>query len=79
MIFRKKDGNLCEKNILSYHSDTQYYKEIKAIFDLIHNSNYQNPGQCHETLMCPKYNESLRSIENALNKVGVTTEVNISQ
>ena len=76
MIFRKKDGNLCEKNILDYHSDTQYYKEIKAIFDLIHNSN---PGQCQETLMCPKYNESLRSIENALNKVGITTEVNISQ
>ena len=69
MLFRKKDGNLCEKNILDFNTDTQYYNEIKDMFDLIQKSNYSNQDGINQQNDTPKYVESLVCIENALNKV----------
>jgi len=69
MLFRKKDGNLCEKNILDFNTDSQYYNEIKNMFDLIHKSNYSNQDITNEQNHTPKYIESLVCIENALKKV----------
>lgn len=69
MLFRKKDGNLCEKNILDFNTDTQYYNEIKDMFDLIQKSNYSNHDGINQQNDTPKYVESLVCIENALKKV----------
>ena len=63
MLFRKKDGNLCEKNILDFNTDTQYYNEIKDMFDLIQKSNYSNQDGINQQNDTPKYVESLVCIE----------------